>query len=712
MDLQPLRKLLQIVFDRASAKRSEDEAKRTLGNVDKGLARLKTAAVAVGAALGVAFGLRALINWGRESMRMAREVELGWIHLKTAVDNAGESFRDREQDLQALAAAFDDATIHDDDDFVVGLGRMIDISGDVDASIANMGLAANVAAQFFDGQLEPAIDLVARTSVGYTRQLKQMGIDAGSAQEGLDALAQKSMGAATKAAESQAGVLVDLNGIWGNFREAVGGAMSGTEEAAGVLDLVVGIIKAMTGWVDRNSQTISTWSKGALYVATTAIWGVYNGIAALGNILVGSFALAVGTIARGINLLAMSFGILAEAGGKAAKFIGLEGAGEKMEAFGRKVRELTTDVDHWAASLQEVGFESIGGGIGRLSNLPPSLSGPRTPRPGLPTPQPRASRNQVGTEEDAAAEKEKTEELTEAEKKLNKAREDGARITEQMQTPIGAYIAKLQELERLLALDAISTETYTRAQQQAKEELEAALETPVEAALKAQGDALKSNATMALALGSEYDALGTEEQILLQTMQALADEGIDPLDDRFAGLTDRLAEVREGMQRLQLEAEVAGAVADAVGSTVAAAFGESLPKIAAAKAKQNAILAAEQFAFAAAAAAGLFTGIESGAHIKAAEMHLGVAAAWGGFAAVTGGFSGGGGSGPASAARDVGGRASEKAQMAGTEINVFFEGPGFSALNPKVQRVVLGAIQQIERHAGPNAHVTIDRRLP
>jgi hypothetical protein len=701
-DLSPLRKVLQFVFDRRSAQQTEAEAKRSLGRVDDGLNRLKATALKLGAALGIALGVRALLNWGRESARMAREPELAWTRLQGAVDNAGESFREREQELRALAGAFQEATIYDDDAFATGLGRMISISGDVGASIANMGLAANVAAQFFDGQLEPAIDLVAKVSTGYTRQLKALGMEADSAQEGLDLLAERSMGAASREARTQTGVLKALSETYGNFREAVGAAISGGEETASVLDVVRGVIIALTGWVERNSDAIRFWVGGSLKIAAETIGALYAHVAALKDLFMGSFTLALGTVIRGVNLLATSFALVVEAGGKAAKFLGMEGAGQKMEAFGRRIRENTRAIDEWAAAGQRAGFDQLTNAFSRP--LFPSLPKPG-PRPELPPPRPRASRNQTGNDDEDAA---GTDKLTEAEKALAKAREEAARITEAARTPMEVYSDTVNMLAEHLNAGRITQDTFNRAVLKAGEEFERATSTPIDEALARHAKGLQSNATMAAVLGSEYSALEAEERLLLGTMQALADAGVDPLDARMASLASRLSEVQEGLRRTAEEARITGAVAEAVGDVVGAAFGSGIGELAKAKARQNAILAAEHLAHAAAAALGFVTAPLAGGHLAAAGKYAAVSAAWAAFGGAVGG--GGGGSVPASGGRDVGGRASETSQVAGEEIHIHFVGPGFDITNPEVQQITYGAVEKYKRRAGPNAKVYTHRR--
>jgi len=150
------------------------------------------------------------------------------------------------------------------------------------------------------------------------------------------------------------------------------------------------------------------------------------------------------------------------------------------------------------------------------------------------------------------------------------------------------------------------------------------------------------------------------------------------------------------------------AAADLGGGLVAALFGSDLGKLAAQKAEQNAIMAAEQLAMAAAVAwIPGFQG-EAAGHVQAAAMFGAVAAAWGALAGATGGFSGGGGG--SGSPRDTGGAASERTQPPGDEVHIYFVGPGFSAVNPEVQKVVYGAAQEAAANFGPNAKIKYHRR--
>src|SRR5690606_22592250 len=99
----------------------------------------------------------------------------------------------------------------------------------------------------------------------------------------------------------------------------------------------------------------------------------------------------------------------------------------------------------------------------------------------------------------------------------------------------------------------------------------------------------------------------------------------------------------------------------------------------------------------------------AGAHLAAAAKYTAIAAAWGSFAAVAGGGGGSGGGAP-TVGRDRAGVASERAEVPGAELHITFVGDGFTAVNPVVQDVVTGSIENAKERTGPNAKVHTYRR--
>lgn len=220
--------------------------------------------------------------------------------------------------------------------------------------------------------------------------------------------------------------------------------------------------------------------------------------------------------------------------------------------------------------------------------------------------------------------------------------------------------------------------------------------------------AQESAHTMAVLTGNDYENLDSQISMLTNSMQVLADQGVGPTDLRMQGLADRLREVQDESALVTRQHMIMTQVAYATGDILNAAFGAGIGQLAASKAKQNAIMAAEQAVQGLVASLNPFTAPLAGGHFAAAGQFAGIAAAWGTLAGATGGFSGGGGGGRAggfSAGRDSAGNASQRAEVAGPELNVYFTGEGFDAVNPRVQRIVYAANQEAINRAGPNARV-------
>jgi len=151
-------------------------------------------------------------------------------------------------------------------------------------------------------------------------------------------------------------------------------------------------------------------------------------------------------------------------------------------------------------------------------------------------------------------------------------------------------------------------------------------------------------------------------------------------------------------------------VGDAAAAVMAGVLGGNIGEMAKWKAEQNAIMAAEQFAMA--LTASLIPGLGAPAaakHVAAGKMFLGIAAAWGALAGATGGFSGGGGGGGRGTPTNTGGGAGERSEPAGPEVHIYLEGE-FDMLNPRVQQVVSGTVQNVGELHGANAKINLHRK--
>ena len=365
--MNPIRRLVQLVLDRRAAKQTENAARQALSPVEAGLARLKALAISVGSVLAAAFGVRALARFGAASVKAAMESEAAWADLAGTVRAAGGDFEAMEADIRSLATAFQEATAIGDEEFAGGLTKLIALTGDVSAATNNMGLVANVAAQFYKGDLAPAVELVGKVMNGNTTLLQRMGIKVQSAQEGLEVLAERSFGAASRQAETFGGKVKQLTNFWGDFQEELGAVITTSEEGVGALDVLIGVVRLLTGWVQRNREVIQVWIRGGLEAVIDVVDVLWRALKGMSQLIVGGFSTALGLAIQGTGLLARGFALVVEVGAKAARFLGAEELAESMTDFSARVRDQAAALNEWGVAVREAGEARVAAGIGTLS---------------------------------------------------------------------------------------------------------------------------------------------------------------------------------------------------------------------------------------------------------------------------------------------------------------------------------------------------------
>lgn len=294
-------RIVRIVLDEQAAKKAEEGAKKTAAKIDLSLSSIKDAAKKVGVALAAALG--AVVAFGAKAVAEAVQANKEWSSLGSTVRAVGGDFDALRPSVEAAAAAFSDATIHGQGEYVQSLDRMIALTGDVEASMANMGLVANVAARFFGGDLAAATDTVARAMTGNVRALRQLGIETEDAQTALNMLASRSMGAATAAADTFAGTTLRLRNKWNDFMGLIGDALV-AGESGGALGLLMDWLEAMHGWVEANAGAITRFATGAMRLFVDVVDGAYRGIRGLAEILSGVLVFALGMPLRPLAVLA------------------------------------------------------------------------------------------------------------------------------------------------------------------------------------------------------------------------------------------------------------------------------------------------------------------------------------------------------------------------------------------------------------------------
>lgn len=714
-----LQKIVRLILDKSAAKDTEDGAKGVMENVESSW---KSAAKRIAGYLGAAFLTKKILDFGKASVEEAMASEAAWSDLAGSVDAAGESFDNLAEGLRATADAFQDATIHDDDAFATSLSRVISLTGDVAASTNNMGLIADVAAKFFKGDLGPATDLVAKAMNGNTAALGKMGIQAKSAQEALDILASRSMGAAEKQANTFSGRLAQLGNAWGDFKKGVGEAIIQSDGASSAFDVLRAAIETLSNWVDQNKKAIGEWVTKAVKFAIDAADVLYRAVFGVAKILAGGFQTSLGIAAKGLALLTNAVAFSVEGWGKLLTLMGAEETGKDLADFSAKVFASADAIDAWADAAIKAGSSQVAKGIDQLSTRAFS-SGDFSGTPKAKAASLKVNAPQVG----------KNAELTEAQKAWEKFDQaiqhakdtisgTGAEI-KYLEAQAGAISTLMEDLAKGGVKQTDESMKFLRdSLRQVNSEIEEAkkMET-LKDDLREFAEAATAAELTANPFATNLQKLQSESQRLTSEIQKLISDGMDPLDEAMVSRVERLKEVQEAIQgeteAMQFQQQVAGELAQAL----FASFGGGLGPYARMKAKQNYLEATESGIRAVLAALTGFGALHAGKYAAAAAQHAALGAAWSALAASVGG-GGGGGSGAAtgggagsstgaglSSARSSSSSSATKFKAPEPITEIHFVGPGFDALNPKVQKVVIGAQQQAIERVGANANIRVVR---
>ena len=664
----PIRRLVQLILDKAAAQKTEDDAKKALGGVDGALGKLGAAAKRLGAILAAAFAVGKIVDFGRKAVAEALQAEREWSKLANTLRAVGEDAAGMRAEIEASAAAFQSATVYGAGDYMEALDRMIALTGDVSAATNNMGLVANVAAQFFDGELGPATDLVAKAMNGNVAALQKMGIQAENAQGALEILASRSMGAAEARAATLSGKVQILGELWNDLLEGVGKTITESEGAGEAVNFLTAAVQWLTEWVTKNSDAMKEWvTKGIRFAidATDVLLRVTLGLV---DLFQGGLKTSVGIAAIGVSYLARAYALAYEA---AAKFLGLIGAkdtADSLRGTAEIMREGADAIEAWGKGAIAAGGENVARGLNQFTRTLFSSGDFRS----------APSRGGAA---------------------------GGGLAVNAPQMAAGAGGGDVEELERIeTQADRLGT------------------------ILEAFGEGMRQNSALARLLGEDFNALEAEAKLLEGSIGQLIADGFSETDPVLEMMRDRLTEVRGEMELLEeatrMEEEAMRSQAFAAGelaSAIGAAMAGGLGPFAKSKAKQNLLEAAELAIRATISALTGFGAARAGAFASAAGKHLAIAAAWGALGASMGGGGGGGavttptGGGGATAtpttARTTTSSASRDAKPLAADVSIYLTGPGFDALNPEVQRVVRGAMQESTDRYG-NARVRVVRRAP
>jgi hypothetical protein len=265
---------IKLTADPSGVNRGVDQAERKFSG-------LAGTAMKLGAAVGGAMATKKVLDFGMASIRTFGEADAIWNRLAGTLHVAGVAFSEVEGDIRGAAAEMQRLTTVGDEDFATTLQTLVRISGDYAGSLQHVQTVADVAAGA-QISLDAASQLVGKAMVGNTAALARYGI---VVEEGADAMAllqDRFAGMAQNEANTLQGKTMQLSNAWGDFKEAIGGALVAAAGGGDIIGQVTLGIQAMTAWIERNSDTLRTMATVLGFVGEVIVRMVGNAMEALG----------------------------------------------------------------------------------------------------------------------------------------------------------------------------------------------------------------------------------------------------------------------------------------------------------------------------------------------------------------------------------------------------------------------------------------------
>lgn len=332
------------------------------------------AALGVGAALGGFF---------KKAIEESLEGEQSMARLREAVGSTGASFNAMRPEIESTVGNLMRLSTFTDDELNAALADMSLMTGDAKGSLANLGVAADLAAAK-NIPLEQAAKAVGMAMEGNTKALTKLIPELKGSGDIIGDLKLKVDGTAQAMGETFAGSLTRAKNQMGEFAQAVGDAILGSDALTGSGNLLVDALAGMAKWAEENSEQIGkvvdavvTTAKNigdALIPVIRLLWTVAKPVfvALLGVITEASFAVRAGVIAyqEYAGNVAQIIGGLVEKAGGVLKAFGIDvvaGFGTTLKQWGEKLdkdastswAKLDTDFKAFHTRIKSTGDKAV-----------------------------------------------------------------------------------------------------------------------------------------------------------------------------------------------------------------------------------------------------------------------------------------------------------------------------------------------------------------
>lgn len=265
----------------------------------------KKIAIGVGAVALATKGFKALVGFMKSSIAAAAEQERVEAQLNAVLESTGGAAGVTAEEMKKLAAELQKTTTYGDEAIIAGenllltftnIGKdvmpaavetMLDMSTalgqDMKSSAVQLGKALNDPVQ--------GITALARVGVSFTQAQKDMvkkmveaGDTMGAQKFILAELKTEFGGAAVAAGDTFGGSMERLKNTFGDFKEAIGDVIIGSEDTKGIISDLTGFVADLTEKIKENKDKIQLWFSSFVEATKAAVGWIGKVTGALDNL--------------------------------------------------------------------------------------------------------------------------------------------------------------------------------------------------------------------------------------------------------------------------------------------------------------------------------------------------------------------------------------------------------------------------------------------
>jgi hypothetical protein len=228
---------------------AENKVKNSSNNMISSLNKISGVMLGVSAGIIAGFGVAAKASMQEEQM---------FLRLGNTLKNVGVNFDDVKESLDKTIMAMEKATATSHDELYAAFNKLLNITGDYEASLKLLPLALDLA-KGASMDLETAARLVGRVEEGNTSILARYGIiikEGATQTEVLEQITRRYGGSAEAMGKSAAGAMTNIKLSLDTLMEAIGKAILGDLKDFAVK--LAEIIDGITKWVDKNPELVKT----------------------------------------------------------------------------------------------------------------------------------------------------------------------------------------------------------------------------------------------------------------------------------------------------------------------------------------------------------------------------------------------------------------------------------------------------------------------